>query len=945
MALAGGLQRAIAAAKGGEEIKVLSAIRSDTPAAAMITKLVDDNTGRRFDARGNQTIETPNAGTLRQIAGGKASDITDVEHIFSVFPDLELAAMILISSILAPKDMVTTELDISLDMDIFQAELGADVLERFKTFFETSYKIKDQLYDIMYDTLFKTGSYPIAVLPENAIDEIINGHANFSNESHSSIISKMLDRRSVGILGPADLRELKTEATSTGLESFSSVLNRDYSPTGDYQTQIIDKAVRTNVHVIDNCNVLKLPELIESRQARARAKTLDDIFGIESRTGRRIIRARGGAGPNKDGLIPTHMDDATDQMSDFELRGLIYKHRHSKHAPIRVIPTQDQLRRRSVDEPLVMVFPSEAVIPCFVPGNHKRHVGYFVVIDKNGNPISRTGSPDLIEQFRQVPGNKKDFASSLLARTSLNIGISGFDCNDGMHRDAMVKTYTDIIEANLSARLRNGINSSSAKIATTQDVMQIMLARDLAGDFTQMLWIPTEIMTYFAIDFDSNGIGRSLISKSKNIFAMRAGLLFAEVAGGIKNSIGRTKVDVQLDEVDFDNDTSIELLMDKFMRTRQEMLPLSTLDPADLGNWIVRAGVEFSFTGGADVPEMKIDVSEHQTNYPKVEDKLSEMLEKTSFRALHITPEQIESLNQSDHATGIVNSNIMLSKRVIQHQRAFNPMITDHCQKRVRLGSRFITEIHELVYKRFELLELPDKIRERANEDPAVKETVVNMTVEDIVDSLVVELVPPKTTSLTNQLTEIEEYEKSLDKVLDNMFSEKILSADILGEFANSADNIKEIVKAYMIKKEMGRSGFMADVISDLGSDDKNSPMKEILTNARDFAKHITVEYSEHVKDMTKFRDDAETVAKNLDLNGSTGSTSTSDDTSTSSGDDDFGGGDPFATSGDNNASSTDDASNNDYPDFENDPDAGDTGKTEPEGGGLNPQSLDMGMD
>lgn len=929
MARTGGLQRAIQAAATGDSINVLQAIRADTQDTALITKLVEDHSSRRFDERGNQTIEMPTTATMREMAGGISSDIQDVDHIFATFPDLELAAMILISSILAPKDLVTTEVEITLDMTIFNAELGADVQERFNTFFETTYKIKDQCYDILYDMLFRTGSYAVAVIPENAIDEIINGHANYSTESHSRLIHDMMDRRSFGVLGPA---ELQTNETEAGLESFSSVLNRNYIPGGDYPTQIIHTAnskptLTLRTHVTDNINYLKLPDLIAHRQAEARGQVLNKMYGegLESRRARRIIRARA-TGANSDGLVPTHQDDATDQMSDYEMRGLIYKHRHGRHAPVRTVPTQDQLRRRSVDEPLVMVFPSESVIPCHVPGNFQRHVGYFVILDKNGYPVSRSTSPDLLEQFRNMPGHTKDFASSLLARTSLNVGIGSFDCNNAMHRDAMLKTFTDIIEANLSARLRNGINSTSARIATTQDVMQIMLARELAGDQTQLLWVPIENMTYFANDYDNNGIGRSLISRSKNLFAMRAGLLYAEVAGGIKNSIGRTKVAVQLDEVDFDNDTSIELLMDKYMRTRQEMLPLTTLDPADLGNWITRAGVEFTFEGGEDTPDMRVDISEHQSNFPKPDSDLRDMLEKTSFRAVHITPELLETVHQPEHATGIVNNNIMLSRRVIQHQNAFNPLLTDHCQKRIRMGSRFVTELTELIWDSFDQLELPDELRKRAANSEAAKETIVNMTVTDIIDSLVVQLVRPRTVALSNQVSELEEYEKALDLVLDNMFNTDILSEDIVGqEFSQKAEQMKMILKSHYLRRQMSHAGFMAETISELSATDKENQMPEALRQAAAIAKNMTVSYAQHLRDMKKFREDAETIAENSDISdgGSSSSSSSDNDDDQSSGgdsmnflDDPMSGGPSDPESSDPFDTDPNKATDNDYPDM-----------------------------
>ena len=70
----------------------------------------------------------------------------------------------------------------------------------------------------------------------------------------------------------------------------------------------------------------------------------------------------------------------------------------------------------------------------------------------------------------------------------------------------MVSTYQDVVEADLLARLRNGIYSSSAKIASNQEIFRIMLSRSLAGDMTQVLWVPKELLTYVAFEYDEDGV-------------------------------------------------------------------------------------------------------------------------------------------------------------------------------------------------------------------------------------------------------------------------------------------------------------------------------------------------------------------------------------------------------------------------------------------------------
>ncbi|MDP4371316.1 hypothetical protein, partial [Escherichia coli] len=76
------------------------------------------------------------------------------------------------------------------------------VKTHIEEFFESTYKIKDRLYDYVEDILFNTGSKPLLVLPENVIDDLINKKSNFSMESLSSVITPNGEVRSKRILGP-----------------------------------------------------------------------------------------------------------------------------------------------------------------------------------------------------------------------------------------------------------------------------------------------------------------------------------------------------------------------------------------------------------------------------------------------------------------------------------------------------------------------------------------------------------------------------------------------------------------------------------------------------------------------------------------------------------------------------------------------------------------------
>ena len=73
-----------------------------------------------------------------------------------------------VSCLLSPKDSVTESLAWSINNknSEYSAELFNEMLTELKDYFETDYELFDILKPAIEDALFKTGSYPLVILPE-----------------------------------------------------------------------------------------------------------------------------------------------------------------------------------------------------------------------------------------------------------------------------------------------------------------------------------------------------------------------------------------------------------------------------------------------------------------------------------------------------------------------------------------------------------------------------------------------------------------------------------------------------------------------------------------------------------------------------------------------------------------------------------------------------------
>jgi hypothetical protein len=382
-------------------------------------------------------------------------------------------------------------------------------------------------------------------------------------------------------------------------------------------------------------------------------------------------------------------------MSDKELEQLIYKGSQSGAKPFADVKTQRMSKRNSVGRPLCMKIPSEAVIPVHVPGDPKAHIGYFVLIDEEGNPITRSSAMSALGQMQSqfsTSNTSHSLTSTLLARARRNLTSND---NKNLTLDQAAKIYSDIVESDLIERLKNGVYGSRAEIAKTNDVYRIMMARTFANQYTRLLYVPSELVTYFAFKYYENGVGKSMLDDLKVLTSLRSILLFAKVMAMTKNSIAITNVNMTLDPHDPDPQKTIEMSIHEIMKMRQQYFPLGINSPNDLVDWIQRAGFEFTFEGHPGLPQTKFEFDTKNMNHPIPDTELDELLRKQTLMAIGLSPETVDAGFTAEFAVTVVKNNILLSKRVQQIQEVFAPQLTDNIRKIILNDNEFRIKVIE----------------------------------------------------------------------------------------------------------------------------------------------------------------------------------------------------------------------------------------------------------
>jgi len=609
-------------------------IRNNPIPAAAVSKLVKDPINPRPDFED----ESAYAGYLHKlnledtsfkIADSKRNN----DSMMQLFPEMELASQILISSVLSPKDMIENKLIYNSTVENIPADIKSKLLKNVSEYIDENYKLTEDLPDILKEILFITGSYVTAVIPESRVDAFINNPLSLSKESFEAIETERL-----GFLGDPT-------AKSNIFISFEST---------NLVTQINDKIkdLKTElITVTDNYDTLKLNHIGKSYTK----ERLNNILNKK----KVALESSSLYSTNKIGSKPYF--------------------NFSNISPIR----------KSIGKPLKMRINSEAVIPVHVPGNPKEHIAYFILVDESGNPVNR-----FINAFDSlVIDGSSDFSNNLIER-SKNAIIGNSNMNN---TTKINDVFSDIVEQDLLNRLQNGIYGKNAEISKNNDVYRLMLARTLKGFNTKILFLPAEFVSYIANDYHENGVGKTLTDKMRILNSVRAMTLFSRVMAGVKNSIGVTEVKLKLDERDGDPNKTIETAVHEILKTRQQSFPVGINTPNDIVDWVQKTGLEFVFEGHPKIPNMGFEFNQKGNSSTKPDTELDDELSKRAIMALGLNPDIVTNANSPEFAASVHANNLLFSKTTNRIQLKITPLITYYIKLLIVNDSILVTKLAKLI--------------------------------------------------------------------------------------------------------------------------------------------------------------------------------------------------------------------------------------------------------
>lgn len=691
------------------------------------------------------------------------------KNIIKLFPDIELAIQILVSSILSPKKMTDIQLNYRLNknFDINSIALAA-IIEKVKTYINNEYELEEKLPEILREALFNSGAYALAVIPESSVDEVINTDLlpSYSTEDFKQRADTLIHN----LIKPINI--LSNVNCNVELDTITKPDN--------FINYIASEAF---INITDNIGVLRFNSIREKINKSIINNAIKNNIAIS-----------------------TESREKLDYMDIFRQKNSI-----SVYKNIEFVKPKTETKRKSIGKPMVIRIPTESVIPIFIPGDETEHIGYFILLDETGKPLNTDIKDNDINQINSFVNQTGQQSSNLTPVQRAYNNLVG-DTSGNVNVNQLFSLYKEVLERQIYRSVKNSLYGSNIEIANKNDIYFLMFTRALGDQRTSILYIPKEMLVYFAFYYSEFGIGKSLLENLSILCSLRAILLFSKVMAHAKQSIDVTKVNIALDPNDPDPEKTIEQVQDSVLKLRQNFLPLGLSNPADLLTWIQRAGLQFSYSNNPMLPNIQIDFENVNLQHTLPSSDLEEDLRKQTILALGLTPETIDSGFSPEFATTVVNNNILLSKRVSIYQKTLIKHLSSLVSTIIYNDEDLRTELRKEILDNIDAIneQLTDKEKQMLIKS---KDEFIEYFLNKFGESLYIELPKPENTNLTNLSAEYDIYKENLDKVLNSVLSTEIFNENIVGGLSNHIDTIKNIYKHYLLRIWMTNNNFYPEVL------------------------------------------------------------------------------------------------------------------------------------
>ena len=929
-------------------------IKGNPAVYALLSKLNSSRQEESFKNNGDLSNTTPDLDYMLGISSEKAQEIDDNETIMQLLPDMERAAQILCSYILSPKYLMKPELQFRPPKNLFPQNTITIITDEIKKYFKKHHDIEGKLYKILYDILFLKGAHITAVIPEAALDEIINSDlVDNSQESYSirlsqeslSHVEQLLlnsNRPSRGFLGQPNYQEnhpkqftRKPMVSHESVEVHFGNTDEGFEPTVSKSTEHYNTSIRvpeniefelpkeyakTHKDAADKTIEISEEGVWNIKFDSAKLNTLVEVSDDLSILRQSFIRkemlsqesARAAGIPT--GFKPTSLERET--FSDRNIIDKIFRKIDDINSyntdvlELKKLKNDNQTARENLDEPIFINYPAEAVIPIFKPGAPYEHVGYLALHDEEGNPLSKAKP---VNYYRELAnGYNSRMTVNTMASSLIQQGKTMFEgfsnkLDEARQLEMLSRIHSNAIIKDILDRLKNGLYGKNLDVGDSAEVSRIMFYRALRGQRTRVLFVPKEVMSYMAFDYDNRGFGISLLDNMKVLISLRIQFMLAQLRAGIMNSIPETLVTLRIDEKDPDPRKTIQIANVMALQSRSNSgLIIGASNVQTIEDRVNQSNIRMAIeSDNPKIPQIGHDVTKTTADIPTPDNEVAEGIKRDTIMGTGLTPDMVDNSLSTEFAANVLQGNFITSLIAFQKQDRFNPLLTDFVRKTISVSPYLHKRLREII--RDNLEEIIENIKEASGDKTLSVKGLASSAIEVLIDGIIdkfisafeVNLPAPPNDNHESKAEQLQQYEERVDKAIEFVISQDVIPESLVSEDGESmVEQYAKIVKGDLLRDWMLENNYMPEIMNYITVSDDGVQTYEKNKAIRDLTIKTVKAMTEFFKEGKNIADSTSAVLKANDMviEDDYSSSSSSDSDSDSSGDDME---DPFGDMGD----------------------------------------------
>lgn len=730
--------------------------------------------------------------------------IKTTEQLTRLAPEIEQASTILPSSIMSPNDMQDADFKFYFD-DVDALKVDPDLMTAvqnyYDSFFNNKMKLNVECYKWLRDALYRSGAKAILLIPTKLHETIRDrsaedvrklrrdmGLENFQSycanldpddnylysQTHTSW-KAVFDGESTEHV--ASLTAPAMEALSVRVpDKFSSYGEADRSVhigTNDQymaamETMIVN--MRTKLEEGDYINISENPEIVR--------------FNIERKI--QSLRKADKALEKKFGLEPADLPEERilnlDQLDD----GII----------------------TSNNRCTLIELPTESVIPIHIPGSPNQHLGYFILIDENGQPLVYSGEDEPgaigIRNGSPVDQNTAEAFAAMYGTSGNVIRLSD---NTRQSLDVQNVIFNHFLDRYIRTHLKNLIAGDDLELSQFNAIATTMFHRLLKNKKTTLVYVPPRLLHYLAFDYREDGTGKPKTEDMEFLLSLRTTLLMANVIGAMNDAIDHKKIE-------FDVGEAASLNLEQIMEIIRNMYISNvkiggSFDPGEILGTMVMNSITVQPNAIEGLQNFKVDVTSNNSSSSKVDNEIIEHLTANMISFLDVPPSALNQLAEAEYSRSIATNNLFFAKKIGTYQAIVCNYISELIKVYTRFDSKFKQGLAQVIRNCSKARikdKAPRKVVELAAKNPNQRSNVQQMIV-DIMNNVTVKL--PKTNIVVDraQFDEIRQQISCIDELANRIFSEE----NLLQNDNHGVDGIK-LMRAQWVRERI------RDLVENIGN-------------------------------------------------------------------------------------------------------------------------------